>query len=266
MVRRVLLTGASGFLGTHVREYLESNTNWELVCPTDDLTKKLPELGQFDYIINLASRSSVEGSIKTPVKIIQNNVSSTLRLLEYARFHPPEVFLHLSSVEAGSPRNPYAASKASQEAIASAYQATYSVPVVIVTSNNIVGSNLPSDRFIPRVIQQVRAGETVKIYTQGGDIGSRVYNPVANVVDALVYVLALGSPDSFARYAIQGGERVTNLGMAQRIAKVIGQPLKYELVDAGNLRPGYTQQLRQSDPEIPGWQPAHSLDEGLQWI
>lgn len=265
-MKRLLLAGSTGFVGKHLIRYLKDNTDWEVVCTTRDLTKGVRNQGAFDYIVNLASISSVEGSIKNPIKVIENNVSSTLRLLDYARLYRPEVFLHLSSVEVSNPRNPYAASKAAQEAIASAYQATYGVPVVIVTSSNIVGPNQPDDRFIPKLIKQISAGETVKVYTHHGDIGSRVYNPVANVVDAICFILQMAQPSVVNRYSINGGENVTNLGLAQRIAKLLDRPLNYELVDATSIRPGYTSEFAQSDPGIVGWKPPQTLDEGLQWI
>src|SRR3989344_1094193 len=104
----------------------------DLVAPFSSLTKE--KIGRVDYIISMASLSDVEASIQDPVTLIRNNVELATNLLEYARETHPEVFLQFSTDEVYGPTeskehahaewsplipsNPYAASKACQEAIA----------------------------------------------------------------------------------------------------------------------------------------------------
>lgn len=233
--RRTVITGSGGFVGDHLRRYVSSD---------------LP------VIFNLASISSVEQSIAEPAYVISNNIECMLDALDEAR-QTGKTFIHLSSVEAAHPTNPYAASKAAQEAIALSYFRTYGVPVIIARSNNIVGEGQSSEKFIPKLIKQIKAGETVQIY----EGGSRVYNPVFNVADALIHLTHGGELGK--TYLIGGGTRLTNLQMAKRIADKLGKPLEYELVKG---RPGYKRTLRGEGEKIPGWEPFYTLQDGLGWI
>lgn len=135
---RVLLTGASGFVGSHVLRHLLSNTTWDVICPvtfrhkglparivsameglplTDqarvtvvraDLTAPLDPLtrgrfGAIDAILNVASESHVDRSIADPADFIRNNVALVLNLLDYARDIKPGIFLHMSTDEVYGP-------------------------------------------------------------------------------------------------------------------------------------------------------------------
>lgn len=302
---RVLITGASGFVGANVLSYMLEKTNWEFTAlcswrhrgnplrltPNErvtvishDLTGPIPELGEFDYILHLASESHVDRSIAEPVDFIENNVSSTLQVLEYARTHEPQVFLLFSTDEVWGtqnhseddvlmPSNPYAASKACQEMIALAYWRTYGVPVVITNSNNIVGPGQDAEKFIPKIAGLLERGERITIHTVNGRPGVRYYNPVENVADALLFILGCEptwypSYDKPDRYSLPGGESKDNLEMAQLVSEILGVELDYELVDAESVRPGYDQFYPEAGSKLidMGWKPPLTLEEGLAWL
>lgn len=130
---RVLLTGASGFIGSHILEHFLVNTDWDIVCICSWKHKGTPErieevlkgnpkwrdrvevithdlvspltprtierLGKIDYIVNAASESHVDRSIEEPVPFVQNNVNLMLTMLEVARILEPKVFLQVSTDE-----------------------------------------------------------------------------------------------------------------------------------------------------------------------
>ena len=123
-VKRVLLTGAAGFVGSHVLRHILITTDYELVCPvtfthrglTDrlrwvlaedetwaprvkvvkcDLTAPISdvtdwEFGNIDYVINVASESHVDRSIDTPTSFIVNNVALLCHLLDWCRLRQAE--------------------------------------------------------------------------------------------------------------------------------------------------------------------------------
>ena len=137
MTKRVLLTGASGFVGSHVLRHLLTTTDYEVVCLasfrhrgltdrirlatdgvddsytrtrviTHDLTAPISpvlasEIGRIDYLLNVASESHVDRSITDPGPFIQNNVALITNVLDYARSYPVEKFLHVSTDEVYGP-------------------------------------------------------------------------------------------------------------------------------------------------------------------
>lgn len=303
LVKRVLLTGASGFIGSGVLEYLLAHTDWEFVCVcswrhngsplhitpnervrvvTHDLVGPLPDMGMFNYILNLASDSHVDRSIANPVQFVENNVSSVLNMLEYARRYDPEIFLQFSTDEVYGaqehkewdlllPSNPYAASKAAQEMIAMAYWATYFVPLVITNSNNIIGARQHPEKFVPKLVDLIANDKLVTIHTSNGQPGKRFYNPVQNVADALLFILERILPNSIGRpvrFNLPGGQELDNLQMAELIAELIGKPLHYELVDAEAIRPGYDRFYPKTDGKLTqlGWTPPFTLTDELQHV
>lgn len=306
-MKKVLITGASGFIGSGVLKYLLEKTDWEFtaLCSwrhkgtplnvpkdprvhvfTHDLTGAIPRLGKgaiphlgrFDYIFNLASESHVDRSILEPVDFVENNVSSVLQMLEYARAYPPEIFIQFSTDEVFGakhheewdvllPSNPYSASKAAQEMIAIAYRSTYKVPVVITNSNNIVGPNQDAEKFLPKLIKLIALKQEVTIHTLNGQPGRRYYNPVQNVADALHFIVNNyeDGTDRPPRFNIPGGEELDNLQLAKLVAEIMGRKLNAVLVDIEGIRPGYDEFYAKTDGAlgIMGWQPIVSLRDAL---
>ena len=277
---------------------LDSHPEWKerLTIITHDLTAPISpimqkKMGQIDYIINMASLSDVEASIQNPVPFIKNNVDLVLTMLEYAREIKPEVFIQISTDEvygasaskygdlrkewdAIIPSNPYAASKAAQEAIATSYWRTYGVPVIITnTMNNIAELQQPSK--YPVMIQKaIMRGEEITIHGKEGQIGSRSYIHSRNFADAVLFIIKNCPPhqhvpltaDRPDRYNIAGDMQLDNLELAQMIAKLMDKELKYKLVDSHSTRPGHDPHygLDMTKLRSLGWKSPMTFEESLK--
>lgn len=254
-----------------------------------DVSPRLIErMGPIDYIWNLASESHVDRSITDPRPFIENNVSVAITMLELARLIKPSVFIQISTDEVYGaapegvnfaewspivPSNPYSASKAAQEAIAIAYWRTYAVPLIITNTMNLIGERQDTEKFVPLVISKVYAGKTVTIHGNEEEIGSRFYLHARNHADALLFLTNNVRPTMFVRnmhdkpdrFNVRGEREVNNLDMAEMIADILGKPLRYELVDFHNERPGHDPRYALDDAKLRalGWSPPMPLYESL---
>ena len=112
MSKSIILTGGCGFIGHHFAEYVHKNTDWNIIIIdklsyasmglnrlrnnellyskrvkvfTIDLCNEISdgvkkEIGEnVNYIVHMAAETHVDNSIKEPLKIITNNVNSTVK-------------------------------------------------------------------------------------------------------------------------------------------------------------------------------------------
>lgn len=117
-MKRILITGAAGFIGHHVVEHILKNTDWEIVtldrlsvsgnwnrftdleiwpkeghrvkgfvhdlrCEINEWVAK--EIGHVDYILHMAASTHVDRSITDPMGFVLDNVVGTTNLLQFAR-------------------------------------------------------------------------------------------------------------------------------------------------------------------------------------
>lgn len=312
---RVLLTGIAGFIGSHIVEHFQANTDWEIVGLasfrhkgdplrtvsfrddvriyhadlTAPLSFRLAELiGAVDVVINAAAESHVDRSIDDPRHFIENNVSSTITMLDYARVVRPKMFIQISTDEVYGPAlpgesfkewssiipsNPYSSSKACQEAIAISYWRTYGVPVVITNTMNNFGERQDAEKMVPKTIASIARDEEVVVHGKKGRIGSRFYLHARNHADALMFIINEVEPLLYEeglhgvpqRINVVGNEEVSNLVMAQTIARIMGKELKYTLQDFHTARPGHDLRYALDGSKLRGmgWKPPIPLRDSL---
>jgi dTDP-glucose 4,6-dehydratase len=321
-MKRVLLTGGGGSIGIHVIAHILHNTDWEVVVLDSfrhkgykdrlrravldhpdwktrlfdhqhDLTCPIsPELsraiGKVDYVLHLAALSDVFFSVENPVYTVQNNINSTLVMLEYARQVKPEQFIYFSTDEVYGPvkrgeahkewdthrpSNAYSASKAASEDICYAYWRSYDVPLIVTNTMNNFGEMQSSSKFPVIVQKKVDAGETVTIHGSEKEAGTRFYIHSRNAADALLHIIKqgvhhhkIGEMDEPLRYHIVGDECLSNLEMAQTVAELMGKELKYEVVDFHKENPAHDIHYGLEDNNLrkTGWKQPMSFKDSMR--
>lgn len=320
---RLLLTGAGGFVGCHTLIHFLHNTDWEIVVidsfrhmgKTDRVTHMLethPEyiprvtvlthdltvpfsdqfikrMGKIDYVINMASESSVDRSITSPREFVNNNVNLMHTMLEYARYNPISKFLQVSTDEVYGPApegynhiegdyhrpsNPYAASKAMQEDLGWAYWRTYEVPYIQTNTMNIIGEMQDPEKLVPKVIQCALSGQMMPIFAdRNNKTGSRKYLHARNQADALLFILNNVGTTSYIKgdtspaiFNVVGEKEITNLDMALLVASYTGKKLNYELVDVYTARPGHDTRYSLDGTKLAelGWRTPMNFEDSVR--
>jgi len=239
------------YLGDYDPERLQVFTV-DISKPISEGVKR--EVGKVDYILHVAGETHVDRSIVDPYPFIEANIIGTYNMLQYAREVNPKKFLYFSTDEVFGPApgttlykewdrynsgNPYAATKAGAEELVLAFGNTYKLPIIITHTMNLFGECQHPEKFIPLIVRKVLAGEPVKIHSNKdkAKAGTRFYIHCRNAAAALMFILKEGKTQD--KYNIVGEKEIDNLALAQFIAKVIGKPLKYEMVDFHSSRPGH---------------------------
>lgn len=250
-----------------------------------------------DYLVAMASESHVDRSITGPAAFVENNVAVILNTLDLARVLKPKAVVVISTDEVYGPAepdkphlewspilpsNPYAASKAAQEAIAISYWRTYGTPVIITNTMNLIGERQHPEKFVPKTIRAVLSGEPMTIHGTEGNIGSRHYLHARNMADAVLFLLQNAPPAAYPahfashpgapvadrpdRYNVASADRIDNLTLAQMIAEAAGKPLSYRLEDFHSARPGHDPHYALDPGKITalGWKPPVPFGESLR--
>jgi dTDP-glucose 4,6-dehydratase len=226
---------------------------WDLKSNLNEQVKQ--SIGEVDYIWHLAASSHVDRSITDPMSFIMDNVVGTTNLLLFAKelkdlklfvnFSTDEVF---GAVKDGfskefdhhHPKNPYAASKSGQEAIAEAFENCYKLPIITTHTMNIAGCRQHPEKFIPMVMRKVLLSEKVSIHSnpEKTKAAIRSYIHARNVCSALLFLTKRGF-QGYDEFNIVGEKEVDALNLAKMIAGFIGKDLIYEMVDFHSSRPGH---------------------------
>ena len=152
---KILITGNSGYIGSHLTKLLSKRTDLELY----GLDRNVPQLPvkehsrnniampgyflwqrdfEFDCVLHLAAEVAVGRSVKNPIVYYQTNTIGTLRILQELKY---KRFIHASTGSAGPMNNPYGISKRASEEIVDQYCREQSIPFTTFRFYNVTGSD-----------------------------------------------------------------------------------------------------------------------------
>jgi UDP-glucose 4-epimerase len=196
MIKKPLITGSSGTIGTRLCEKLlekeqaitcvdikENQWNSEINkhALNVDLRKQEEVLGRLpsdvDSIIHLAANARVPHAIKQP-SLARDNFEVTFNILEFARLKDIKKFIFISSkdvygnlktefsetdVRIEACESPYAASKIGGEALIRAYYKCFGIDFLILRIPNVYGMYDEPDRLIPILVRLADKGKKLTI-------------------------------------------------------------------------------------------------------
>lgn len=226
-----LITGAAGFIGLNQCEYLLS-LGHQVIGIDNFITSHKPiyqpvierlekdsfdfyridlenyvdllwifNTYQIDYVIHLAAIPSIPRSINNPTQVLENNIISTMNILELSRQYEVKKLVYASSssyyggiYHIGQPldnraphcKSPYAASKGAGELLVNSYYHSFCLPTTILRYFNVFGQyQNPESEYsavIPIFINKILNNEQPVIYGDGKQ--SRDFTHIDNVVYA----------------------------------------------------------------------------------
>jgi GDP-4-dehydro-6-deoxy-D-mannose reductase len=261
---RVLVTGADGFVGTHLVHALRARGDLVEACggpgrpsamEITDPAAVLHRINSFapEGIVHLAGISSVAWSHQHPEQTHRVNVGGTANLLEAVRKAAPNarVLLVGSGEEYGrlrqgaaavetqplSPLSPYAASKAEAEFLGRQAASSQGLRVVLLRPFNHLGRGQSSQFVMPSLARQLVAvarGEAPAVVQVGDLTPVRDFSHVEDVVDAYLLLLARGVSGEI--YNVCSGQGLSIREALDTLQALLGTHAEIR-VDSTRLRP-----------------------------
>jgi NAD dependent epimerase/dehydratase len=304
---KVFLTGADGFIGSHLAEHLvrsghevkalaiyNSNGSWGWLdtLPADIKSSLDVVLGDIrdpyhmnqlvagqDAVMHLAALIAIPFSYVAPDMYVQTNVQGTLNLLNAARSHGVDRFIHTSTSEVYGTaqyvpmdeahmlqgQSPYSASKIGADQMVRSFYSSFELPTLTIRPFNTYGPRQSARAVIPAIISQLAAGK------KSIDLGA--LTPTRD----FTYVTDTARGFEKALHATIGFGEVTNLGVGFEVS--IGQTFDMinELMGTGAVATEDPNRIRPKNSEVErlfsdntkaksvlGWQPEIVGIEGFR--
>jgi nucleoside-diphosphate-sugar epimerase len=276
MAEVVIVTGARGFVGSHVVRALRG-AGCEVVehRRADGDLADGPPAGwpRATHVVHLAGRTFVPAAWNDPVPFRRDNVDATTHVLEYCR-QVDASMVHVSSYVYGTPQrlpiderhpldpfNPYAESKILAERAVQDYQQQFGLRATIVRPFNLYGPGQDVRFLIPTIIRQA-LDHTCAAITVTDDRPRRDYLHVRDL--AALIVTALRAPMG-GIYNAGSGESHSVRDIADRVGDLTGgrKPLQV----TGPVRPNEILDVVADVSRAAAalaWRPLISFADGLQ--
>lgn len=299
-MRRVLVTGGAGFLGSHLCDRLIKEGN-DVICADNlftgskdnirhllsnpyfefirhDITE--PLYVEVDQIYNLACPASPVHYQYNPIKTAKTSIHGALNMLGLAKRVKARILQASTSEVYGDPeihpqpetyrgcvnpiglRSCYDEGKRMAETLFFDYHRQHQVDIRVIRIFNTYGPRMnPNDgRVVSNFIVQALRGQDITIYGDGTQTRSFCY--VDDLIDGMIRMM--NCEDFIGPVNIGNPGEFTMLELAQKIIDIIGSKSKLVFEPLPSDDPAQRQPVIDLAKEKLGWSPAIDIDEGLE--
>ena len=299
-IKKVLVTGSSGTIGTRLCERLMAETGIEVtgvdrepnqwnsqvqaITQVADLRQeetfeRLPR--ELDLVIHLAANARVYELVVDPDKA-RDNFLTIFNTLEFCRRNQIPRFMFASSrevygnsemvthaentVRVDLCESPYSASKLGGEALVRSYQQCYGMDFIIFRFSNVYGMYDNSERLVPLFIRRTRAGEDLTVY---GEDKLLDFTYIDDAVDGVMLSMEGFQGAKNEVYNIAFGEGRTLVEVAERIQQrlEVKKPIRIENTRTGEVVKyiADTSKARQNFNFAPKVPLSEGLKKSVEW-
>jgi UDP-glucose 4-epimerase len=294
-MKRILVTGAHGFLGRHTAALFKEkgcsvvglgHGHWGFQKPFDfgiddwieadvDQEGLSHVLGKIDCVIHCAGGSSVGQSVAHPLLEFQRTVNSTVHILEFIRQKHPEAMIiypssaavygnqpdvPISEISKLAPVSPYGFYKKIAEDLCESYARNFGISAVIIRFFSIYGVGLQKQLLWDACTKLCSGEKAAKFYGTGAE--TRDWLHVQDAVD-LIYLLSKSSA-GFEIFNGGSGNRMTVKEILCMLSHEIG--LSVEILMGNENKQGDPRHYWADITRLQklGWAPQHMLKAGLR--
>jgi nucleoside-diphosphate-sugar epimerase len=276
-MKRVLVTGADGFLGRRLCKRLAQD-GYDVLgysISDGDISIESLHFEDVDWVFHLAALTYVPESWENPALYYRVNVIGTENVLELCRrnkcgmtfistyvYGPPQ-YNPIDEKHPVVPNSPYNHSKVLAEELCQFYNRVFNLPIIIFRPFNIFGPGQAGHFLIPTILNQLfdDAKKEIKLI----DLEPRrdfVY--IDDIVEAIAMSIVR---NIFQIYNLGSGTSVSVLELAEAAMEVSGinKPILSERVSRRNEVSNIVASIQKAHLEL-GWTPQVNLKEGLSKI
>ncbi len=302
--KKVLVTGADGFIGSHLTELLleegyevralsvyNSFNYWGWL---DDIKHPRLEVVSGDVrdaafcrhitqgcdtVFHLAALIAIPYSYVAPESYVDTNIKGTLNMCQAALDHNVRRLIVTSTSEVygtaryvpidenhpRQPQSPYSATKIGADAIAKSFYNAFNLPVTIARPFNTYGPRQSARAIIPTIITQIANGvREIKV----GDLSpTRDFNFVKDTCRGFLAIARAEGVEG-EEINIATGTEVTMKQTLMKIAEIMDADINW-VVDPERIRPSKSEVFRLCGDNtkietLTDWRPEWSLEEGLR--